>query len=179
MDVSRHVSRTAVVLALLVMAGSLAVSYATPSARADGKLVPPRDYPGSLEEHAQEAIIIFHGQQGEKPAVEDLILKLSVAGVRDPGALKSFGWVVPFPKPPRVHREDARLFRECFDYVEARRFARDHKKKGTLSKAADGAERKGVHVIERKIVGSYDVAVVRETEAGALNRGSRPRASRL
>ncbi len=163
---------------------SVALTAALSTAHADGKLMPPRDYPGSLEEHSQEAIIIFHGSEQPGAAVEELILKVSVAvepdrtkepsGAEPPtGALaRAFGWVVPFPHPPEVTKEDARLFKECFDYVQARLVRRPTK--GKLELGVDGArqsaEAEGVNVISREIVGSYDVAIVREKEPGALNR---------
>ena len=49
-------------------------------AMADGKVIPPRDYKGSLEERAQEAVIIFHGSDRRGGASEDLILKIRVEG---------------------------------------------------------------------------------------------------
>ena len=50
------------------------------SALADGKLIKPRDYTGSLEEKAQEAILIFADDQPSGEAVQDLILKITVEG---------------------------------------------------------------------------------------------------
>ena len=77
----------------------------------DGMVVPPRDYEGSLEERAQEAIIVFL-EEGQ----EDLILKITVHG-----AAAGFAWIVPFPNEPTVHKADKKIFRELFDYVQARR----------------------------------------------------------
>jgi len=149
----------------LLLAGLLtAVLACPPATRADGKLMPPRDYEGSLEERSQEAIIIFQGSEKPGGAIEDLILKITVAG-----AANRFGWVVPFPRAPEVVKEDARLFRECFDYVEARTSSRMKKGKLELAAGAEG-KRDSVDVISRKIVGTYDVAVVRENTPGALNR---------
>jgi hypothetical protein len=131
-------------------------------AQADGKLVRPRSYEGSLEETAQEAILIFQAGDDTRSAREDMILKVSVKG----GALTEFGWVIPFPAPPDIEREDAALFRELFNYVEARK-ARGHGKasEGTKSAGADASPR-AVEVISRKTVGSYDTAVVRDKEGG-------------
>ena len=56
---------------------------------ADGLVVPPRNYQGSLEELAQEAIIIFHSSQEPGEATEDLILK-STCKVTHPILLGSF-----------------------------------------------------------------------------------------
>ncbi len=130
----------------------------------DGKVMPPRNYEGSLEEKAQEAIVVFHGGDKEGTGVEDLVIKISVQG-----SAKSFGWVVPFPSRPEVHREDPRLFEELFDYVERRR-ARARTTKGKWGELEAAAEGKAVDVLSRKVVGEFDVAVVRENEAGALNQ---------
>ena len=52
---------------------------------ADGKAVGPaayqgRPYQGSVEEHAQEAILIFHDSDQPGESREDLILRISVQG---------------------------------------------------------------------------------------------------
>lgn len=150
--------------------------FLLPSAvQADGFGRPPKlykgqPYSGSIEERSQEAIIIFHS--GEKPgdAREDMILKISVEGDVD-----QFAWLVPFPAEPKTAPEDAQLFREVFDYVEARleQLSRSRAPKASKSdgatKAAAESEPRPVDVLSRKVVGSYDVAIVRENEAGALN----------
>jgi len=130
----------------------------------DGKMIPPRNYTGSLEERAQEAIIIFHGGEAAGQATEEIILKVSVQG-----DLSEFAWVVPFPNPPEIEREDAKLFRELFDYARAGR-RRPMKKPGTKADSDQAVPSKGVEVISRKTVGNYDTAVVREHAAGALNQ---------
>jgi hypothetical protein len=146
----------------------LAVLITTPTLFADGLVRPPRDYKGSLEEKAQEAIIVFTPGDDGKSAVEDLILKIQVEGKAD-----DFAWVVPLPSKPETHAEDAALFAECFDYVEARlRPPVKGKRLGGLfnrTESAPAAEAKPVEVLSREVVGSYDVAVVKENEAGALN----------
>ena len=53
------------------------------TALADGKIVPPRNYKGSLEEKAQEAIIIYNQGSGTTESTQDLILKIRVAGSAD------------------------------------------------------------------------------------------------
>jgi len=139
-------------------------------ALADGKLVPPRDYRGSLEEQAQEAVIIFHGSSVPGEAREDLILKITVAGGLP---VSEFGWVVPFPQEPTVQREDAALFRELFDYVQRRRSrpADDAKAEGAKAAAPEAEGRS--QGLSRQVVGVYDVAVVRENVAGKLRAGER------
>ena len=84
-------------------------------ALADGKVVPPRQYTGSLEERSQEAIIIFHGAEKAGEATEDLILKIEVEG-----DATEFAWIVPLPNDPKIAKEDPQLFRELFNYVQAR-----------------------------------------------------------
>lgn len=151
----------------LAIIGACAASLMTgePLAWGDGKVVPPADYSGSLEEQAQEAIIIFHGGEKAGEAVEDLILKISVAG-----DARHFAWIVPFPQEPQTAKEDAALFRELFDYVEARSVrVRGGGEKSAGAPAAKSDEARPVEVLSRKIVGAFDVAVVRENQPGALN----------
>jgi len=133
----------------------------------DGKIMPPRDYKGSLEERAQEAIIIFNGSDTAGKAVEDLILKIQVHG-----SAKKFAWIIPFPNEPKIKKEDPKLFKECFDYVQARtrrRYTKGSDSKGAAPTAAR-PEHSGVKVLSRQIVGSFDTAVVQDKEAGALNK---------
>jgi len=134
------------------------------TATADGKVVPPRDYKGSLEERAQEAIIIFEGSQEKGGATEDLILKIRLAG-----HVEKFAWIIPFPNEPRIEKESPKLFQELFDYVEVRT-RRWHKKAGSKLDAEAKPAARGVDVLSRRVVGSFDTAVVREKVAGALNR---------
>ncbi|MEX2188588.1 MAG: DUF2330 domain-containing protein [Pirellulales bacterium] len=133
----------------------------------DGKVVRPRNYEGSLEEKSQEAIVVFHGSDEPGGAVEDLILKITVAGEAE-----NFAWVVPLPSEPETKPEDAALFKELFDYVEARRRRqytdRKSQYKGDAGAKAAAAD-KPVEVLSREVVGSYDVAVVKENEPGKLN----------
>ncbi len=149
---------------LAVLLGWAAAS----AALADGEIVPPRDYKGSLEERAQEAIIIFEGSEAPGEATEDVILRIQVVG-----HVEKFAWIIPFPGEPTIAKEEPKLFAELFDYVEARRASLHTKKPGTKFAGADAeavpAEAE-VEVLSRKVVGSFDTAVVREKAAGALNR---------
>ena len=151
--------------ALPVLCGWFVVIAAAPLAWADGKLVAPRDYKGSLEEKAQEAILVFQSSEKAGEATEDLILKIQIAGNPE-----RFAWVIPFPHQPKIAKEDPRLFKELFGYVEAR-LRSMHKGKGAKLGAAEAQPQAvpGVEVLSRKIVGTYDTAVVREKVAGALN----------
>ena len=143
------------------------LSATTTSVFADGKVVPPRDYKGSLEEKAQEAIIIFNSSSEPGEATEDLILKIKVQGEVD-----QFAWIVPFPNAPETHEEDPKLFEECFRYVDARRRSR-YKSKGeggdSKNDSQPAAEAEKVRVISQKVVGKFLVTVVKEEEAGTLN----------
>ena len=84
------------------------------SAWADGTVRPPRDYKGSLEEQAQEAIVIFTAGEKKGDAREDLILKISVKG-----NASRFAWIIPFPSKPEIAKEDPKLFKELFQIVPA------------------------------------------------------------
>jgi hypothetical protein len=139
---------------------------ATPRARADGMVVAPRDYKGSLEERAQEAIILFHAGEEGRQATEDLILKIRVEG-----AAESFAWVIALPDTPTTGAEDSKLFEELHRYVQARKASSFKAAKSEAKSAAapgPAAVEAPVEVISRKDVGSYDVAVVRENQQGAL-----------
>jgi len=154
------------VAAMILVAAFFTVLSASP-ALADGKVMPPADYQGSLEERAQEAILIFHTSQEPGGSREDLILKIQVEGEAD-----QFAWIVPFPNVPKVAQEDPELFNELFDYVEARLAGlRGGSKYPSDAKTAAEPEAKhpGVEVLSRKVVGKFDVAIVREKVAGALN----------
>src|SRR5436305_12187749 len=85
-------------------------------ARADGMVVAPRDYKGSLQERAQEALILFHAGDEARPATEDLILKIRVEG-----DAAFFAWVVALPSEPTTAPEDGKLFEELPRYVELRK----------------------------------------------------------
>lgn len=132
---------------------------------ADGLVRPPRDYEGSLEERAQSAMIVFTPGTESKSAVEELILKIRVEG-----AVEDFAWIVPLPNAPQTAKEDPKLFGELFNYVQARK-APPTPKKGRFRKSSGEARAPAakVEVISREVVGSFDVAVVKEKEGGGLN----------
>jgi hypothetical protein len=138
-----------------------------PLLHADGLVRPPRDYKGSLEERAQEAIIVFTPGTDNKSAVQDLILKIQVEGKTD-----EFAWIVPLPSQPTTYEEEPVLFKECFDYVESRTRRPTKGEKTFSSNGSDGSaetEAAAVEVLSREVVGSFDVAIVNDNEQGALN----------
>jgi len=157
-------SRVARPLVAAMLVAALASLTAT-IAWADGKIVAPRDYKGSLEEQAQEAIVIFEGSEKAGEATEDLILKIRVEG-----NAKRFAWVIPFPNEPKIEKEDPKLFQELFRYVEARSAHLSKGKGSTLAAAEAKPSARDVEVLSRRVVGSFDTAVVREKAAGALNK---------
>jgi hypothetical protein len=131
---------------------------------ADGMVVPPIQYKGSLNETAQEAILIFHKGTEQQPSSQDMILKITVQG-----ETKDFGWVVPLPSVPDTGKADAAMFQELHDYVQARQPRRPKATpsfKNGLDQKSESAP--AAVVIKREIVGSYDVAIVREKKDGGL-----------
>lgn len=135
---------------------------------ADGLVRAPRDYQGSLEERAQEAILIFSPGSETESARQEMILKIRVEGDTD-----EFAWIVPCPSPPETAKGDSEWFEELFSYVDARQRTRSR------GKFTEGAARNGfeapksaelaVEVISRDTVGSFDVTVVQENSPNALN----------
>ena len=133
---------------------------------ADGLVMPPIAYKGSLNETAQEAILIFHKGTEDEPSSQDMILKISVQG-----EASDFGWVVPLPGVPETGKADAAMFKELHDYVQARMPRTKGKKEarsGGIDNLAEPQATPDVEVVKREVVGSYDVAIVREHKAGAL-----------
>lgn len=139
------------------------------AARADGKVFAPVEYKGSLQERAQEAILLFHPGDEKTSATEDMILKIKVDG-----DVRNFAWVVPLPSEPTTGQEDAKLFEELHAYVQAQLAAQRSRARGAESKSEEPIKSPApagaapVEVLSRKVVGSYDVATVRENEPGAL-----------
>ena len=147
------------------LAGLVAFLSLSSPLLADGLVRKPRNYQGSLEERGQEAIIVFQEGNDNSKATEDLILKIRVEG-----EAKSFAWIIPFPNEPKIGKEDPKLFQELFAYVQAKQTPKLGKTaaKGAVP-AGVAAETKSVEVISRQVVGDFDIAVVRETQAGGLN----------
>jgi hypothetical protein len=106
-----------------------------------------------LEEPTQRAIIYW--QDGK----EVLIVQVKYAG-----AAEDFAWIVPLPGRPKVDVIDADKspFEELSLYTQLRR------RWGYRGKAA--ADEEAVTVLERKVVGVYDVAVLAASDPDALNK---------
>ncbi len=126
----------------------------------DGTFVPKyeeQEYEGSLEQTAQEGIIVY------KDGVEDLVLKITYQGKP-----QDFAWVIPFPSVPEISKESAELFAELFAYVE-HAIAKESGEKAFGCGMKSEEEEGRVEVIARKIVGSYETTTVKEKTKGALN----------
>jgi len=156
---------------LLRTAVVLFAAQATVGADGVAKLpLQPEDvhYEGTLEERAQEAILIFTDGTADRSAREHLILKIEVAGP----AVDHFAWIIPFPAEPEIHKASAELFEELYRYVQLQR-DRLRRLQAKEHKPASGVapeDAPAVEVLQQRVVGSYDTAVVRETKPGALNQ---------
>lgn len=107
-----------------------------------------------LNEPMQKAIIYW------KDGREVLVLQ-----VKYEGAAEDFAWIVPLPSQPKVSAIDADKspFAEISFYTQYRR------RWGLKGRAGVDAE-EAVTVLERKIVGVYDIAVLAASDATALNK---------
>ncbi len=128
---------------------------------ADGCFV--RDEEVSLKEPDQKAIIYWDGTR------EILILQVS-----HEGEAKDFGWIVPLPSEPDVSAvgEAENPFDEILTYTLIRendygykKAARSRFSRSTTDRSGRGDE---VRVLERKIAGIYDIALLAADSAGAL-----------
>lgn len=153
-------------LVAVLMAGLCGV------AAADGCYIPKID-PGSaardLTEPTQKAIIVHLG------GTERLILQVSFRG-----NVSEFAWLIPTPSRPTVTTADARLF-ERFHLATAPTLRYwlsadewdEEVSEGLLFAMAAGrtekpAERPKVDVLERRVIGNYDAAVLKAENEGDL-----------
>jgi hypothetical protein len=109
-----------------------------------------------LNEPSQKAIIYWH--DGE----EVLILQVKYEGLAE-----DFAWIVPLPAKPKVDaiEADKSPFAEISLYTQQRL---KWGKRGDMDKARPTSG-EPVTVLERKVVGVYDVAVLAASDAGALS----------
>lgn len=145
------------------------------TARADGGFVAPPPTPESIKagiraaylaEPEQQAVLQFDGTR------ETLYLS-----VRYEGDAANFGWLVPVPARPEVEEAPAGLVADIanFEYqlrLEAWKAGR-LPPAGVLTFGGGGgggkaAKPEPVEVVETKRLGAFDVAVLRASEAGAL-----------
>lgn len=119
---------------------------------------PPKEYAGSAQQGAQEAIVFWH--QGR----EELVIKNDFRIVPGPGGElpTHLAWVVPVPSAPDHYSvEDVEIFRVLFQAFEER-IARDTRG------GSKGLPNGGIERLEAVSVGEYDVQPIRATgEEGA------------
>jgi hypothetical protein len=116
---------------------------------ADGCFVWDRG--ADLTEPSQKAIIYF------KDGKEVLVLQ-----VKYEGPAEDFAWIVPLPAKPEV----AAIAADKSPFAEISLYTQRRVRWGF--KGRDDAQGPAVTVLERKIVGVYDVAIVAASRAGAL-----------
>lgn len=128
----------------------LIVLFLTAGLYADGCFVWKKG--ADLNEPTQKAIIYW------KKGKEIMVLQ-----VKYEGAAEDFAWIVPLPGKPEVSAIDAEKspFAEISLYTQLRR-RWGFKGRATVEEGA-------VTVLERKIVGVYDVAILAASDAGALS----------
>ena len=121
------------------------------TALADGGFF--NDIGQDIYQPSQKAVIFFADGR------EDLILSVRYEGNAD-----EFAWVIPVPARPSVEVADPELFWELADLT------RVHVVSGSkgLSPGMVSLEGPGVDVLEEKIVGPYDVAILSAGDPAAL-----------
>ena len=72
---------------------------------------------------------------------------------------------IPFPSEPEIAKEDAKLFRELFSLRRSQAVLDAQERASVKAPRRQRRKTAGseVEVISRKIVGEFDIAVVRET----------------
>ncbi|KKL56798.1 hypothetical protein LCGC14_2241810, partial [marine sediment metagenome] len=137
----------------LIAAGALvaglSVLVLSPTATGDGCFVWNSGV--DLKEPSQKAII--HLADG----VETLLLQ-----VKYEGPAEDFAWIVPLPSRPKV----TAIAPEKSPFAEISRFTQVRQRYEIAMSRGKGVEQ--VTVLERKVVGVYDIAVLAATDAQAL-----------
>ena len=132
----------------------LLVAIAVSDVHGDGCFVWRRG--ADLNEPSQKAIIYW--REGK----EVLILQ-----VKYEGQAEDFAWIVPLPAQPEVTAIDA----DKSPFAEISLYTQIRLRRGRGGKSIAAAESEEmVTVLERKIVGIYDLAVLSASDPGALNK---------
>lgn len=138
----------------------LSLSLLPQSARSDGRMFPRQSAWNAqreralINEPAQKAAVFFRNGR------EQLIISPSYQGPAG-----DFAWVVPVPARPQVKILKGALFHELARIVEPAPPGRFRAKAAGM---ATHHARKQVTVLEREVVGAYDVSVLSATDGGAL-----------
>jgi hypothetical protein len=117
-----------------------------------------------ITEPEQKAIILFDA------GTEDLIISPAYKGSAD-----RFAWVVPVPSRPRVQILNGAIFHELKNLLTPRRPITMNRRQSAPGAAAPPR----VEVLERKIVGAYDVSVLKSNDPDALNHWLKQNGYRL
>jgi len=135
------------------LAGVLLAVVAWRQAQADGCFVWRRG--ADLNEPSQKAVLLWRGGR------ETLVLQ-----VKYEGPAEDFAWIVPLPARPEVTaiKPKKAPFEELSLYTQRRR---KWGYRGAGRPAAQGLD--AVQVLERKVVGVYDVAVLAAADPKALS----------
>lgn len=128
-------------------------------AHSDGMMIPDEatwkrmNEKAYINEPEQKAVVFF--SKGK----ERLIISPSYSG-----PASNFAWIVPVPARPKVEILKGAIFHELKDITEPERPST--RAPGMLS--APQMKDSPVQVLERKIVGAYDVSVLKSTDGKAL-----------
>jgi hypothetical protein len=138
-------------LAVVAVVTGILAGATSETARADGRFVWKKA--ADLKEPTQRAIISWDGE------TETLIL-----AVKYEGEAEDFAWLVPLPSKPDVKAIDAdkNPFAELSRYTQVR----VGRARGGMGGGAPAADE--VEVIQRKVAGVYDIAILAAKDPDAL-----------
>lgn len=126
------------------------------SAFGDGAMFSHRSSVGKgvvVKEPEQQAVVLFTGQE------EQLIISPTYKGPAG-----RFAWVIPVPSMPRIDTADMSIFKELKILIPPRM-----QKSGSGLGGVSGKDGKPkVEVIERQMIGGYDVSVIQSTSGTEL-----------
>lgn len=147
------------VLAVALVAGS--------SALADGMYAPSQVNYQAWAAHRERTLVNEPSQKAMvmlRNGLENLVISPGVEG-----NATDFAWIIPVPKRPQMDIVKGALFHELARLI-APEPPRASQAMGFGGQRVAGAAPPAVTVIERKVVGAYDVSVLSATDSGALMR---------
>ncbi|MEW6277445.1 MAG: DUF2330 domain-containing protein [Candidatus Eremiobacterota bacterium] len=142
------------VLALSAVAAGLVGQLSSPG---HGCIAIPMDRPDR-----PPSIITLTEQRAlmwRQSAQEHMLLSVQYSGAPD-----EFAWVIPVESKPKVDVENGAPFTELRKLTEIRR----PEPPGAIAATAEGAKGGDVVVLERKVAGPYDLAVLQAATGGGL-----------
>jgi len=82
--------------------------------------------------------------------------------VKYEGSAEDFAWIVPLPAPPKLHAVEP----EKSPFAESSLYTQQRARWGLRGREDAGREQKqGVTVLQRKVIGVYDIAVLAADDA--------------